>query len=141
MGGCGWRDWFHFSPFLRHTLRCCPASGPVPQGPSAPPRPLVHQLCSPYGAPIRGNSHSTFLLFAVLDASGSWCSFRVVRLPTGSSCLGTAVSPSPAAALCWAFCLPPGEQVGPAGLCLQGLSARSSVPSASGVIARVQPGH
>ena len=21
-GGGGWKDWFHFSPFLGHTLRC-----------------------------------------------------------------------------------------------------------------------
>ena len=34
--GGGWKDWFHFSPFLSHTLRCCSASSPVPQGPSAP---------------------------------------------------------------------------------------------------------
>ena len=35
-----------------------------------PARPLVHQLCSPLGAPVRGNSHSTFLVFAVLDSRG-----------------------------------------------------------------------
>ena len=35
-GGGGWEDWFHFSPFLSHTLRCCSASSAVPQGPSAP---------------------------------------------------------------------------------------------------------
>ena len=35
-GGGGWRDWFHFSLFLSHTLPCCSASSPVPQGPSAP---------------------------------------------------------------------------------------------------------
>ena len=34
---------------------------------------------------------------------------------------GNAVSPSPAALLCWAFCLPPREPIGPAGLCAQGL--------------------
>ena len=22
MGGGGWKDWLHFSPFLGHTLRC-----------------------------------------------------------------------------------------------------------------------
>ena len=36
MGGGGWKDWFHFSPFLGHTLCCCSACSPVPQGPSAP---------------------------------------------------------------------------------------------------------
>ena len=36
MGGGEWRDWFHFSPFLSHTLCCCSACSPVPQGPSAP---------------------------------------------------------------------------------------------------------
>ena len=36
MGGGVWKDWSHFSPFLSHTLRCCSASSPVPQGPSAP---------------------------------------------------------------------------------------------------------
>ena len=35
-GGGGWKDWFHFPPFLSHTLRCHSASSPVPQGPSAP---------------------------------------------------------------------------------------------------------
>ena len=50
-----------------------------------PTRPLVHQLCCPWVAPIRGNSHSPFLLFAVLDARGSRCSYGVVQPPTGSS--------------------------------------------------------
>ena len=36
--------------------------------------------------------------------------------------LGHAVSPSPAAPLCWAFCLPPREPVGPSELCAQELS-------------------
>ena len=36
MGGDGWKDWFHFSPFLGHTLRCCSTCSPVPHGPSAP---------------------------------------------------------------------------------------------------------
>ena len=35
-GGVGWKDWFHFSPFLGHTLRCCSACSQVPHGPSAP---------------------------------------------------------------------------------------------------------
>ena len=35
-GGGVWKDWFHFSPFLNHTLRCCSASSPVAHGPSAP---------------------------------------------------------------------------------------------------------
>ena len=39
---------------------------------------------------------------------------------------GTTVSPSPAAPLCWAFCLPPREQVGPAGLYVQGLGGSCS---------------
>ena len=47
---------------------------------------------------------------------------------------GTAVSPSLAAPLCWVFCLPPRERVGPAGLCAQGLGGRCSVPGASGVV-------
>ena len=34
---------------------------------------------------------------------------------------GNAVSPSPAAPLCWVYCLCPREPVGPAGLCAQGL--------------------
>ena len=33
---------------------------------------------------------------------------------------GYAVSPSPAAPLCWAFCLPPREPVGPSEFCAQG---------------------
>ena len=48
---------------------------------------------------------------------------------------GTVVSPSPAAPLCWAFCLPPREPVGPVGLWAQGLGGRCSVPGASGVSA------
>ena len=36
MGRGVWKDWFHFFPFLSHTLHCCPASSPVSQGPSAP---------------------------------------------------------------------------------------------------------
>ena len=84
-----------------------------------PPRPLVHQVCCPWVAPIRGNSHSTFLLFGVLDARGSWCCYGVVQPPTGSS-LWHAVSCSPAAPLCCVFCLSPREPVGPAGLCEQG---------------------
>ena len=31
----GWKDWFHFSPFLSHTLHCSVFSL-VPQGPFAP---------------------------------------------------------------------------------------------------------
>ena len=41
---------------------------------------------------------------------------------------GTAVSPIPTAPLCWAFCLPPGERVGPAGFCAQGLGVSWSEP-------------
>ena len=54
--------------------------------------------------------------------------------------LGTAVSPSPAAPLCWAVCLPPREQIGHEGLCVQGLGGRCSVP-ALGVVTPQQPGH
>ena len=50
-----------------------------------------------------------------------------------------AVSPSPAAPLCWAFCSPPREQVGPTGFCAQGLGGRCSVPGASGMVASGQP--
>ena len=35
-GGGGWKDWFHLSPFLGHTLRCCSACRSVPHGPCAP---------------------------------------------------------------------------------------------------------
>ena len=35
-GGGGWKDWFHFSPILSHTLHCCSAFSLVPHGPSAP---------------------------------------------------------------------------------------------------------
>ena len=35
-GGGGWKDWFHFSPLLGHSLGCCSASSPVPQSPCAP---------------------------------------------------------------------------------------------------------
>ena len=42
------------------------------------------------------------------------------------SFLGSAVSRSPAAPLCWVFCLPPREPVGPAGLCAQGLGGNCS---------------
>ena len=61
------------------------------------------------------------MLFAVLDARGFWCCYGVVQPPTGSSLSGNAFSPSPSAPLCWAFCLPPREPVGPAEFCVQGL--------------------
>ena len=46
----------------------------------------------------------------------SWATFFAVVQP--------AVSPSPAAPLCWVFCLCPKELVGPAGLCAQVLGRR-----------------
>ena len=53
---------------------------------------------------------------------------------------GNAVSPSPAAPLCWAFCLPPREPVGPAELCAQGLRMSFSEPVLLAVVACRQPG-
>ena len=53
---------------------------------------------------------------------------------------GNAVSPSPAAPLCWAFCLPPREPVGLAGLCAQGIGRSCSELVLLGVVARMQPG-
>ena len=35
-GGGGWKDWFHFFPFLSHTLRSGSDFSPVPRGPSVP---------------------------------------------------------------------------------------------------------
>ena len=105
----------------------------------SPHSPLVHQLCCPLVAPIRGNSHSTFLLFAVLDARGSRCCSGVDQ-PLGQVFPDDAVSPSPAAPLCWAFCLPPREPVGPVGLCVQGLGRSCSELVLLGVVARRQPG-
>ena len=35
-GAGGWKDWFHFSPLLSHTLCCCSAFSLVHPGPSAP---------------------------------------------------------------------------------------------------------
>ena len=46
----------------------------------------------------------------------SWATLFTVVQP--------AVSPSPAAPLCWVFCLCPRELVGPAGLCAQVLGRR-----------------
>ena len=78
-------NWFCFLPFLSNT---CPASSPVPQftaGPPVPfctqPRPLVHQLHTPWGAPFRGISHTTFSFFAVLDSRDSQRPFRLVQPP------------------------------------------------------------
>ena len=45
------------------------------------PTPSVHQLCCPRGAPIRGNSNTTFSFFAVLDARDSQRLFRIVQPP------------------------------------------------------------
>ena len=106
-----------------------------------PPRPLVHHLCCLWGAPIRGNSHSTFFLVAVLDSRGSQFSLGVVQPPTAGSLSRDWVSPCPVAPLCWAFCLPPREWLGPAGFCAQGLGGSCSVPGGSGVVTCRQPGH
>ena len=43
--------------------------------------PSVHQLSCPWGAPIRGSSHTTLLFFAVLDDRDSQSLFRVFPLP------------------------------------------------------------
>ena len=53
--------------------------------------------------------------------------------------LGTAVSPSPAASVCWAFCLSPREPVGPAGLCAQGLGGSCAYLVLLGVVVCRQP--
>ena len=53
---------------------------------------------------------------------------------------GNEVSPSPAAPLCWAFCLPPRESVGPAGLFSQGLCRSFLEPVLLSVVACRQPG-
>ena len=52
---------------------------------------------------------------------------------------GNAVSPSPASALCWGFCLPPRETVGPAGFCAHGLGRSFSELVLLGVVASRQP--
>ena len=77
--------WFSFSSFLIST---CPASSPVSQFAAGPPallctqpRPSVHQLCCPRCVPIRGNSHTPFSLFAVLDARDSQRPLRPVQAP------------------------------------------------------------
>ena len=53
---------------------------------------------------------------------------------------GNAVCPSPAAPLCWVFCLPPREPVGPAEFCAQGLCRGFSEPVLLCVVACWQPG-
>ena len=50
----------------------------------------------------------------------SWATLFAVVQP--------AVSPNPAAPLCWVFCLCPREPVGPAGLCVQGLGGSCLKP-------------
>ena len=45
------------------------------------PAPAIHQLCYPWGTLIRGNSHTSFSLFAVLGAGHSWSPYRVAHLP------------------------------------------------------------
>ena len=69
-------------------LHSCPASSPVPQFAAGSPVPFctrpmhpVHHLCCLWSALIRGNSHSTFSLFAVLGAKNSQSLFKVVQLP------------------------------------------------------------
>ena len=57
----------------------------------------------------------------------SWATLFTVVQP--------AISPSPAAPLCWVFCLCPRELVGPAGLCAQVLGRLV------GVVLGRQPGH
>ena len=55
----------------------------------------------------------------------SWATLFAVVLP--------AVSPNPAAPLCWVFCLCPRELVGPAGLCAQVLVRRCRCGRQSGL--------
>ena len=88
----GWASLFSLSMVLRgwgpglgHTLHSCLSSIPVPPfsaGPILPvctrPAPSIHQLCSPWSAPVRGNSHITFSFFAVLRARHSQSLFRIV---------------------------------------------------------------
>ena len=50
--------------------------------------PSIQQLCCPWCAPIRGNSHTTFSLFAVPGARHSQNLFRVVQPPTELSLYG-----------------------------------------------------
>ena len=88
----GWASLFSLSMVLRgwgpglgHALHSCLSSIPVPPfsaGPILPvctrPAPSIHQLCSPWSAPVRGNSHITFSFFAVLRARHSQSLFRIV---------------------------------------------------------------
>ena len=53
---------------------------------------------------------------------------------------GNAVSPIPAAPLCWVFCLSPREPVGPAELCVQGLGRSCSQPVVVSVVTCTLPG-
>ena len=53
---------------------------------------------------------------------------------------GNAVSPSPAAPLCWVFCLPPREPVGPVEFYVQGLCRSFSEPVLLAVVTCRQPG-
>ena len=80
-------------PGLSCSLHSCPASRPVPwftSGLPVPscawPMPSVYQLCCSWGEPNRGNSHTTFPLFAVLGARHSQSLFRVVLLPLCVKC-------------------------------------------------------
>ena len=55
---------------------------------STRPAPLIHQMCHPGGALIRGNSQTTFSLFGFLGAGHSQNLFRVVQPPTELSLYG-----------------------------------------------------
>lgn len=98
LAAAGWGGWvlliwlsmflWGLGPGLGLTLHSFPASSPVPLfvvGPPesfyAKPMPSVHQLCCSWSAPIRGNSYTTFSLFALLGARHSWSLFRVFELP------------------------------------------------------------
>ena len=105
-GGCG--------PCVNHTLHSCPACSPVPQFTDrfslafcTRSTPSVHQLCSPWGAPIKDNSHTSFLLFAVLDTTDSQSLLRVVCLPhTELSLSGNCWRPEPCCCPLWLAFLP-----------------------------------
>ena len=73
-------------------------------------------------------------MLGALGAAMGWFSPLLGRVFPGN-----AVSPTPAAPLCWVFCLPPREPVGPAGLCAQGLGRSCSEPVLLGVVALGQP--
>ena len=87
-----WSSWLQQAEgelvYLFSLLSCnlhrCPASSPVPQfGSPVPfctqPMSSVHKLRCPWGAPIRGSSHTTFSIFAVLGTRESQSPLRVVQ--------------------------------------------------------------